>query len=567
MKRNFLLAALIVAALFLAPSCGKKSGNTGLLVPEDAAVVVHVNSASLSSKLSWAEIRQSNWFKELARQEKDSIAQQLLQDPTMTGIDDKADLVVFIKRQGKGSYAAVQGSVKDAGTFEAFLKKIHEGKAQIKTGDISSAIFEIHDETSVVSWDKKHFVVLHNADLPQGDMMMGRSNYDEERETGFSADSLSYFANGILTMKKKEKLDKDSRFATLVKDGKDIHLWLNNGELYGPMMNPMLSMMGDIASLMKDNIAAVSFNFDNGKITLDSRQYYGAKLTSFFSKYNTKAVSTDVVARIPSQNVVGALAFNYPPEAIKEFLKITNLEGMVSMAIARTGYSVDEFVKANKGEVVLAVSDLTMTTKTDTISMEGMKKPYVHSATKPDMKIMFATSVNDKAAFEKLITLIWDQTKNSPVNASKIANKLENNWFAAGNSQDQVDQFLAGKSNNKSPFVEKISGHPMGFYIDVQKILQVVVAGAKDSTAIAAIDLSLKTWQDVHAYGGEFKDKAFQFHAEINMVDKNTNSLKQLNTYLDNIYLATAAKRKRYDVDHFPVSDSIGVKEEKKAFE
>ena len=51
MKRVSLLLTLSSSVLLLAVSC-KKGDKTGLLVPEDAGVVVHINSASLSSKLS-----------------------------------------------------------------------------------------------------------------------------------------------------------------------------------------------------------------------------------------------------------------------------------------------------------------------------------------------------------------------------------------------------------------------------------------------------------------------------------------------------------------------------------
>ena len=49
--------------------------------------------------------------------------------------------------------------------------------------------------------------------------------------------------------------------------------------------------------------------------------------------------------------------------------------------------------------------------------------------------------------------------------------KLENNWFAVSNSAEFTDKFLAG-GNSKLPFVDKITGHPIGIYIDLQKIIE-----------------------------------------------------------------------------------------------
>lgn len=46
-------------------------------------------------------------------------------------------------------------------------------------------------------------------------------------------------------------------------------------------------------------------------------------------------------------------------------------------------------------------------------------------------------------------------------------------------------------------------------------------------------EASLNMWQDITGTGGEFKDKYSEAEFEINLVDKNTNSLKQLNQYID----------------------------------
>jgi len=51
-------------------------------------------------------------------------------------------------------------------------------------------------------------------------------------------------------------------------------------------------------------------------------------------------------------------------------------------------------------------------------------------------------------------------------------------------------------------------------------------------------------WQDAIVTGGTYKDHAIDFQFEINLVDKNTNSLKQLNQYINTIYKIQAEKKK-----------------------
>src|SRR4030095_9078303 len=137
------------------------------------------------------------------------------------------------------------------------------------------------------------------------------------------------------------------------------------------------------------NVSATSLNFEDGKIAMKTKQYYGEEMQKLLSRYPARPLSADVINRLPSQNVVGMIALNYPPEGLKEFLKVTGLDGMANGFLGRIGYSIDEFVKANKGELLLAVSDLAIITKEKTTDMGEGQPPYKYSTTQPDMKVLF----------------------------------------------------------------------------------------------------------------------------------------------------------------------------------
>ena len=47
------------------------------------------------------------------------------------------------------------------------------------------------------------------------------------------------------------------------------------------------------------------------------------------------------------------------------------------------------------------------------------------------------------------------------------------------------------------------------------------------------MDESLKFWNNVITSGGNFSDGAWTANTEVNLMDQNTNSLKQLNHYVD----------------------------------
>lgn len=557
MRRNSFL--ILSAFTLLIASCGKKGGKSGLMVPKDAAMAVHINSASLSSKLSWEEIRQTYWFKEMSKEAKDTLAQQLLADPASSGIDTKGDFVFYIKKHGKGSYMVFEGSLKSAADYEKLLKEVNkEDQKEIKKdGDFS---YMVSSESGVIVWNKSMFAVVANAGMPDMPSMMGMGmgmgrSYGDSRPHEFLTDSLRIFGQQALTLKNSDNLDTDSRFADLVKDGSDMHFWMNAGEYYGDMSSMEFPVKLNV--LFDGNVSAMSFNFDNGKITAKAKHYYGPEMDKLVAAHRPQPISADVLNRIPSQDVAAVIAFNYPPQGLKELIRVIGADGLANGFLSKINYSVDEFVKANKGEVVLALTDFSMVKKQDTVDFGNGMKPYVRTSTQPDMKVLFATSVNDKAAFEKLITIAWDASKEITDKARdfpSISYKLENNWFAASNSQEMTEKFLAG-GNSNLPFISKITGHPFGMYIDINKIIRSaagpMAGGDSSSSESAAVDISLKMWQDIVGSGGDYKDKVSTSEFEINLVDKSTNSLKQLNQYIDKLATLQMERRKKFmeDID------------------
>ena len=58
-----LVIILITAGVFF-PAC-KKGTDAGKMIPKDALIVLHLNTKSLSSKITWNEITQTGWYKEV----------------------------------------------------------------------------------------------------------------------------------------------------------------------------------------------------------------------------------------------------------------------------------------------------------------------------------------------------------------------------------------------------------------------------------------------------------------------------------------------------------------------
>ncbi|HEY1201431.1 MAG TPA: hypothetical protein VGE79_10640, partial [Niastella sp.] len=209
-------------------------------------------------------------------------------------------------------------------------------------------------------------------------------------------------------------------------------------------------------------------------------------------------------------------------------------------------YSTDEFVKATKGDVLISVTDLEVKARSYGTADGGAASQDMPTIPEPTAKVLFATSVNDKPSFDKLFGIIQSKSQELGNFTKDIHFQLNNDWFAVGNSPEQVNGFLSGGNSNLD-FAKRISGKSFGGYINVQQILKSTSPLTTDSSAKAAFDASINMWQDIYMLSSGTANGAYTGEAEINLVDKSTNSLKQLNKYIDTIVKLTRSKRSPYD--------------------
>jgi hypothetical protein len=527
MKRLSILTAALAALFFV--SCN--SGTTGMPVPKDAAIVVHIDGASLGKKIDWkTDVKASEWFKDAykkATDRHDSLQVKIMDDPENSGVNIKSDFVFFMQPRGKGNYLVFEGNIKDMDKFEAVLKDGNKSKEFKTDGDLKYS----GEYSSITAWTKSKFFIISN---------LGGTNYsyDDHEKGSVITDSLVQYAKSLLSLKKSDGIESDDRFGSLIKENGDVHFWMNMEKYYSligsTMQNsPVGAMMTSMNKFYKGSISTGTMSFDDGKITVKTKQYNGEEMKKLLDKYKFEPITKDLVNRIPSQNVVAALLVNYPPEASREMLKAMGMDGWVNMFLGKANLTLDEIVQATKGQIVFAATDFTWPAQVS--SPAPNEYPEMG---KPDIKLLLGLSVNNKAAFDKLVSALEGQIEDSAERRmimSKINYQVTNDWFAVSNSPDAVQKFLAG-GNNNLPFADKITGHPFGVYIDLQKALKTLPAQLMGQTAMR--DAAVNTWQDIVMTGGDYKDGISTGEISINMVDKNMNSLKQMNQFIEKMYVA-----------------------------
>ena len=545
--------SILIASLLIFVSC-KKTNMQGRLIPKTASIVVQVDGGSLLNKLPWATIKENPLFKDAYKDSTlpESI-KRILDNPENAGIDIKKDLIFFIQKDSMGGYIGFEGTIKDEAAFKNFNNSFPEkGNASESNG-----IQYLTHSPVAVGWNKEKFVYLADApQLGQMDELSRRMKRDSIDISSRSVRDIFATCKAVFALTENNSLGNEEKFTNLLAEKGDVHLWINTQELSTGAGTPSALAMLNLEKWYNDSRTTATINFDNGKININSHSYTGDEISKVFKKYKGGRINEDMIKRLPGKDIAALIALNFNPEGLKELLKTFNLDGFVNIGLTSFGIGMDDFIKANKGDLLIAITDLKMKSDTaksnseDALKLSGISQ-------KPGFNFIFVTSIADKNAFNKLSNA-GKKMSDKFFNDSNLplAYNSNSNYFVLSNTKENTDNYLAGDNNNLD-FISKISGEPFGGFINLQSIIKTFENEAsKDSASKIMYDASIQMWDNIIWKGGDFRNDAINQTFEINLKDKSTNSLTQLNQYANKISISYHGKMKKQREDIMAFEDS-----------
>jgi len=490
-----ILSAIGIAA-FVFISC-RNSKTKDLTVPKDASTVVLINGASINSKASWNDLMQADWFRRRKQMTTDSFDKQLMEDPEKSGVDLKSDFIYFTHKRDFTTYSVFEGTLKDVSDFETLLNQKNPGK---KTEDGGTFKFMLLDKSDFISWTDSKFIYI------SGEQSIGAN-------TSVSVDSLKAYTKFLYDLKKENSIESVENYSSLLKATGDIHFWSNTADAlsnfqFGPV--PLIAA----SAMVQGSITAGTIDFENGKVVIKSMQYLNATLSKLIQNYSARPLSDSLLHHIPDGASI-VIAMNYHPQLIRDFLKVSGTESSINKFLEEYNLSLDELLQASKGQILMTASELGPQVAVDNDEMADDIFPFGGN-------LLFATSINTNSAFKKLGSSIKQVFPTAAI-------QVQNDWFLVGSSTATSTQFFSSKGN--TVVSQKLIGHPLGIYIDIQKGLQQWNVHGLDSALLQQINLSKSFWSDVTSTGGEFKNGSINFETNINLADKSTNSLRQFAKY------------------------------------
>jgi len=521
MKSFFSAAILSLVVLFFS-SCGKQN-EAGKMIPENAGFVAQIDLQSLSKKMSWNDIQQTAVYKKIITDSSmKEWSKKLLENPASSGIDFDKGLVFFTAVHNGKTYVAAEGKIHNESDFAQFNNNFSTGQPATKDGELSVMNLK---ENNVVGWNKNYFIYVMNPENGNYHFEEGENEGDNRINTPPADRSAEFISlcKKLFSLKADSSLAENKTYASLLKEKGDIHVYQNNDALIRNAGNLGMLGMLKLDAFVKDNQTTYAINFENGHVEVLQKFYLSKELTDIVKKNLGNNINMDMIAKIPSNDVIGLLAANFKPAGIAEMIKLTGMDGMINTYTQAMGFNLDDFSKATDGNWLAAITDLKISKDSSKIN--------------PDFRFLFSAGIADKPSMNKLLAAAMktsgDLGKDSLVNI-----QTNDKLLAISNSASFANQYLEGKANSKFDFDKELSGHPVAFYFDVHKLLAQFSALANEKPhRKELIEQSLNLWNNIISTGGEFNDGGFSFHTNINFINKDSNSLKQLSHYIDQLYL------------------------------
>jgi hypothetical protein len=196
----------------------------------------------------------------------------------------------------------------------------------------------------------------------------------------------------------------------------------------------------------------------------------------------------------------------------------------------------------------------------------GMEMNNSYTRKEPEADYLFVMKVGKREKFDKLIA--WG-VKMEALNAGGTGVyhiggsggdgttlMIDKDLAVVARNATQARAYLDKKlAGGKLPDVahEAVTGHPMGFYVDVQTLLGNLGAAAFDKPKDAAMVAEIKkTFANFTTHSTGFAGDAFHYKMAMNMTNKDENSLVQL--------LDFASRMKALDTQYpDPVDESFAM--------
>jgi hypothetical protein len=271
-----------------------------------------------------------------------------------------------------------------------------------------------------------------------------------------------------------------------------------------------LSKVGD---LIADSYTTGSINFEDGEVVASFTGTVSKVFGQILEKYPGHSLDASTLDKYPL-HADGFMSLSFNPQVIAEIVKYAGAQDMANQALAQYSLTIDDIVKALKGDITIAVTP-----------NDNMQQPQPGAPGKSLVKFVFNAAIGDKPSYDKVVTALNAKGVQVPQNGlvavptfGSVALSVTDKNFVLASDMDILQKYLAGsaKGSITDEVKNKINGKSFALYADVNAVMQKIKATHLDSAA-STKDSTAPFIKDFIATSGKLDGKTIKGDAELRM--------------------------------------------------
>ena len=544
-------------------------------IPKDATLIMSMDLGNLNSKISFDKLKQYDFYQEMMKEmerelsNEDEKLQEMMKSPEEFGIDIMKKSYLFLNTDDKGE-PITGGFVFNISDNKKFTKLVKETVVPESKGGVMGQMGKFQtftDKEGVLAW-KKNIGLLIMGDNKSVNEGTAREN------------NVTAFAKTVLNSTPAKSILSDARYLKATKGKKsDMRMWMDyewvldlqmqGNELSAMGMGGMVEVMKE---MYKDTDYMVDLNFNDGAMVMDANLFSNNKTLDRMRKMMTGELNKDFFKYLPKQSMMGYFSMAMDTEnfadgmfemfdpMIKEMgMSRSQMEDMALQTLTGMGLELDRkgLYELIKGDMVFAVTGMREFTIKKTQYDEDFNQVEVEAKQMlPEFTAMMSYGketevmklVNMAVGFG-VLTKEGDAFKlaipNNDIPMDMFLSMKDGVMFITNNTEIAVGKYANGlsKGDRITKDQQKMMNNHSGiFFWDIPQTLNAAAAyaqseGMTDKMTDKMINVSKQSLESlVMKTDKKIKDSS---HSEfsLNFVNKRMNSLDQLFSYFNEMYL------------------------------
>jgi hypothetical protein len=519
---------LLLLTTLLLSSCSRKKKNEAAgYIPADASAVLAINPQQLMTKLSKEGVNYQKIYNMIFGGMEDTTSTPGVFWPgaEKSGINLEQPIYVSLSIPSKiTDNNAILRIIIPLNDAEKFGKTLTAQEPEIrKEGKFTFAVL---DEAAYGYNNKTAIYVAHlNAESITGVQLTGvysptDSAGNNDELSSFSGTQAADIVLNSFNLDPKNSLATNEFFDEMPLGKNDMKIWLNytNG-VAGMLKGDASTAALVLEPLMRNSFTAALLNFENGKISGQSKMYFQKEAAETIKKSVAKEMELSLVSSFPGTQLNGFAGLALDPSLIRHILEFVKWDGNVNLALSLAGLTMNDLVGSFSGDISVIFAD-TPTEQFNGLSPMGMLEKANWAA---------VAKLNNKASLEKILasSKVQESIKKEGdayimnQKGSKVYFNIKDDKLFVGSNPQLLAQYMAGtaKNNFAAGPLAGFAKKPMGIYLSTGN----KAAGGTGLAGLAQIVTG--TLKEVMITGGKFEKNHFSATLEIATSNKDQNSL------------------------------------------